>query len=101
MYSNQIYVAKISLHYEARPTIIFLAPREWYAKKLIERKTGKDDTNFYYKRVTIKEAESIKYQNGRIEAKEFWRKRIQEKYNVGPNFEDNRWFMEQVRPTIF
>jgi hypothetical protein len=49
----------------------------------------------------MKEAESIKYQNGRIEAKEFWRKRIQEKYNVGPNFEDNRWFMEQVRPTIF
>lgn len=101
MYSDKIYVAKTSLHYETKPTVVFLASREWYAKKLMERKNKESDMNYYYKRVTMKEAENIKYQNERMEGKALWRKRIQEKYNVGPNFEENRWFMEQVRPTIF
>lgn len=96
---KDIIVAKISLHYEARPTIIQILSRERYARKLQEQKSGKDYHNYYFKRITEKERDRIMHEQEREIWNKTYDKLIREKYSVGKGWEKNRWFVEQVRPT--
>lgn len=100
MYSNQILVAKISLHYESRPDVLTLCTREEFANILADRKAHKCDMNYYYKRVSWSKGVEIAEQTARNEARKEYDKKIMDKYKVGPNYRENRWFIEQVRPTI-
>jgi len=52
------------------------------------------------KRVTEIKAKEIEKQNNRNFLKTKYDNAIMEKYNIGIDYKDNRWFMEQVRPTI-
>lgn len=97
---GRIFIAQISLHYESRPTIIHDWTREMYARELNRKKNGKDYQDWYFKRVTAREALKIESEQYRSELKKQYSKAIQEKYNVGENWQQKRWFVEQVRPTL-
>jgi hypothetical protein len=94
---SPVYVAQISLHYEERPTIIHNWTREQYAAEIAQRDQY---PNWYFRRVTYAAASQIIEENRRNAIKSAYSKAIQEKYNVSANWEQNRWFVEQVRPTI-
>lgn len=98
---DKILVAQISLHYEQRPTIIHEWTRERYQCAIDERKHDRSMQDWYYKRVTESAANKILEAQAWDNARENYSKAIQKKYNVGPNWENNRWFMEQVRPTLY
>lgn len=99
MHNEKIIVAKISLHYETQPTFIYWElSRESYARMIFKEKNK--HSNWYYKRVSYSKAIEITEIEGREIAKKEYSRQIMEKYNVGPNWKENRWFMEQVRPTI-
>lgn len=95
-----IFIAQISLHYESRPTIIHEWTLERYARELNRKKNGKDHHNWYFKRVTARKALKIESEQYRSDLKKQYSKAIQEKYNVGENWQQNRWFVEQVRPAL-
>ncbi len=97
---KDIIVAKISLHYETRPTTIQVLSRERYARKLEEQKNGKNYHDWYFKRITEKEKDTIIREEAREAWNKTYKKLIEEKYSVGKGWEQNRWFVEQVRPTI-
>lgn len=97
---NNVIIAQISLHYEERPTIIHHWTREQYQQAMEERKKDRSLQDWYYKRITQSAADKIQ----RTQQREAWRKQIDqavmEKYGVGADWRNNRWFMEQVRPTV-
>jgi hypothetical protein len=92
-----IYIARVSLHYEEQPTTILQWTRERYAKELAEQPKHSD---WWLKRVTEAEAHKIMITESRKETRKKYSEAIQRKYNVGPNWEQDRYFVEQVRPTI-
>ncbi len=96
---HKIFVAEISLHYEPKQTIIHEWSRERYARELNERKKTKYN-NWYFKRVTLKQANIIEGKTERKRLRKQYDIAIMEKYNVGEDYRQNRWFMEQVRPTL-
>jgi len=95
---EKIFIAQISLHYEDRGTIIHYWSRERYARELLQRKKKFDD--WFLKRVTESKANEIQEQTDRENIIKQYDKAIMKKYNVGSNYKQNRYFMEQVRPTI-
>lgn len=94
----RIYVAQISLHYESRPTIIHLWTRERYARALWERKQKPGD--WYYRRVTERKADEMREDAAVERLRQQYDRAIQEKYGVGAGWKQDRYFMEQVRPTL-
>lgn len=96
MYNTPIYWEKISLHYESRPTVFYTGTREQYG--LMKQECYK--TDWYIKRVTYSRW-SVDWSKQDFELfRQQYSKLIQEKYKVGPDWQQNRWFMEQVRPTL-
>jgi len=95
---DKIFVAQISLHYEERPTVIHYWTRERYSRALLERKAKPSD--WYFKRVTEAAAAKIEESQTRQRLRNAYDKAIQEKYRVGPRWQNNRWFVEQVRPFV-
>ena len=90
-----VFVLISDLNYDSQPDRVQIIERqEWYRKKrfkgryLIQRISEEK----YFEKCEELEREKFKAE---------YKKRIQEKYNVGPNFEQNTWFMEQVRPTLY
>ena len=98
LYNEKIFIAEISLHYETRPTIIHEWTRERYCREIAERRRKKDD--WWIKRVTLAEANRMIKQESKERYRKEYDQAIMNKYNVGPNYKENRWFMEQVRPQI-
>jgi ABC-type transporter MlaC component len=96
---DRIFIAEISIHYEQRPTIIHEWSRERYARRLAQEKICQT-ANWYLKRVTLAKANQILEDEGREAFRKSYDKAIMQKYNVGANYRENRWFMEQVRPNI-
>jgi len=96
---NLIYIAKISDFKDSvgNDTTIHHWNRERYSKELQQRKKY---SNFYYERVTEKKAKEIQKQNNRNFLQTKYDNAIMGKYNIGIDYKENRWFMEQVRPTI-
>jgi len=94
--NEKVFVAMISLHYEERPTII----HEWSRERYAHEKANRKDENWYYKRVTVDRADEIWNKNERAKARKQYDQAIMKKYGVGANYRNNRWFMEQVRPTL-
>ena len=95
---TKILIAQISLHYESRGTILHEWTRERYSRELNEKKRQPSD--WYYKRITPAMAEKIQDETSRNICRQQYDKAIMSKYNVDKNYRQNRWFMEQVRPTI-
>ena len=92
-----IWVLVQDLSYQPRPDKVIEMTRERYAKdQLFYRRKG----NILLERITIDRAcqEEDRIRREMVHAE--YDRRIQEKYNVGPGWENNRWFVEQVRPTI-
>ena len=100
MHRKKIIIAQISLHYESRPTIIHEWTREKYARELNRKNNGKEYQEWYFKRITARTALKIKSEQYSIYLKNQYSKAIQEKYNVGSEWQQNRWFVEEVRPTL-
>lgn len=98
--NDTIFIAIISLHYEERPTQIVAWNRCRFAKELLNRKYNLDWHNYYFKRVTHSASVKIQEETERNEFNKRYDLAIQEKYGVPAGFKHNRWFMEQVRPSL-
>lgn len=59
------------------------------------------DGRYLRQRISLTRYKQLAGEIERQEAKEYYSKAIQKKYNVGPNWAQNRYFVEQVRPTIY
>ena len=97
--NKKILVAQISLHYESRPTILHEWTRERYARELLRQKY--EFTDWYFKRVSESKAAEIQEQTDREQYRKNYDAAIMKKYNVGSDYKENRWFMEQVRPSLY
>jgi hypothetical protein len=96
-----IYIAIYSLRYEDNSVSIKTVSRTEYQRMKDDKKTGREWNNDYFERVTHTKANKILEDNTRQQILGEYDKAIMSKYNVGSNYKENRWFMEQVRPTIF
>lgn len=95
-----IYIAVHSLKYGDNSVSIKEVTREQYTQMKAAKKSKKDYQNVYFERVTHVKANKINQDNHRAETKKQYDQAIMKKYNVGQDYKNNRWFMEQVRPTI-
>jgi hypothetical protein len=96
MYPNdKILVICSNLTYKGKDNIRIVTRSEWFV--LAEQnRTNK------YKKFLFERCGSKKFQSKQREIYKYeYSLAIQKKYNVGENWEENRWFVEQVRPTIF
>lgn len=93
---HYVYILISSLRYEPEPDRVQCLTREQFyslREKKRERYT-------YIKRITQKR---FILEGARIEREAFSKEydgRIMKKYSVGANYQSNRWFMEQIRPTL-
>lgn len=94
MEDTLIFVMIDWLRYGEDETVTQMTVRE-YADMLQQRKT-KQIPPCVIRRVS--RAYFGRWKNGRHQ--EAYSKQIQEKYNVGPSWKQNRWFVEQVRPRL-
>ena len=95
LYNEKIFVAEYCLRYETRPTII----HEW-TRARYDRAKREVRHNSYLVRVSLERANEILRAEDKEYSRKAYDKAIMNKYNVGANYRQNRWFMEQVRPTI-
>jgi hypothetical protein len=95
MNQNLIYIAIHSLKYEPFPSQFDIVTREQYWRmkksKMYDKFVQRYGPNRWRKERDQSYRELLRTQ---------YSKRIQEKYNVGPDWMQNRWFVEQVRPTL-
>ena len=96
----KIYIAIYSLRYNDNSVTIREVTRERYCRMKADKKAKKAYHNEYFKRVTHTEANRIIEQNEREQFRKDYDKAIMQKYNVGADYRNNRYFMEQVRPTL-
>jgi hypothetical protein len=96
---EDVYICTTSLRYGDETETIRIMTRQQYAKLLKRKKAGHFPDDWIH-RVTPKAAAEIDRQQARARARKQYDERIMEKYNVPANYRENRWFMEQVRPTV-
>jgi len=90
---NKIFVLIDWLKYDEPETVTWMTV-EQYAEMLMQRK-NKQIPVCVLRRVSPRYFR--RWQRERL--REEHSKAIQEKYNVGPNWRDNRWFVEAYQPT--
>lgn len=101
LYDYPILIAKISLRYNDDSIFLMEITRKQFCRMIKEQKENKRYYNDYIKRISAKKYNELSRQISRNEAYKQYDKAIQKKYNVGENWQQNRWFVEQVRPTLF
>lgn len=94
-----IFILIHSLKYEAEPTQAQIINRAEYWRKKAEQKATRH-RDYFIERVGPNKF-SLEVSAIRREAsRKKYDKAIMQKYNVGKNYRENRWFMEQVRPCL-
>jgi hypothetical protein len=93
-FNMPVFILESDLSYNGGERVKVISRAKWYKVKRFNR-------NILTERLTEKQYFIKKEAIERDEFRKFYDKKIQEKYNVGPGYEFNRWFMEEVRPTIF
>lgn len=101
LYDYPILLAKISLKYNDDSIYLMEVSRKQFCRMKADKKAKKDYFDYYFKRITAKEYNKINRETNIKTANKEYSKAIQRKYNVGENWQQNRWFVEQVRPTIY
>lgn len=101
LYDQYILIAKISLKYNDDSITLMEVSRKQFCRMIKEQKENKRYQDDYIKRISAKRYNELSRQISRNEAYKQYDKAIQKKYNVGENWQQNRWFAEQVRPTLF
>lgn len=96
---DSIFILIHSLRYEKLPSQAQHVTRsQFYRMKEEQRRTKYKDS--FIERVSyskwITESNSIE----REAIRQAYDKAIMKKYNVGPDYRQNRYFMEEVRPTL-
>jgi len=94
-FNDLIWIIRYDLNYESKENKVMEIDRN-----KLER-LRKENKRYYFKRVTIDKANDEWNGIQRRDAKNAYDKAIMSKYNVSSNYRDNRWFMEQVRPSIY
>jgi hypothetical protein len=94
--TGSIYILIHSLKYQAEPTRAQIVSRENFARIRAEKRNPDELIERVSAAKFIRESRAIEREQSRL----LYDKQIQKKYNVGPGWRDNRWFVEQVRPTI-
>ena len=93
--TDKIYVICSNLNYKGTDNVMITDRAYWFVLAELNR-TGKCK-KYLYERCSPQMFNRKQYEL----LKEEYSRAIQRKYNVGENWEQNRWFVEQVRPTIF
>lgn len=94
--SDTIYIIIYSLKYEAETTKFQRMDR----KQFYNLRRQKRNQNELIQRASLTRWKEEARQTEREEDQKWYDKAIQKKYNVGSDYKNNRWFMEQVRPTL-
>lgn len=84
-----IYISKSDLNYQGVTTGHKIDRATWFRTK---RWNGR----YLIERITESRYDALMREERRRE----YDKAIQKKYKVGPDWRQNRWFIEQVRPTL-
>jgi len=90
-----IFVLVHSLKYEADPTQAQIVTREEYWRMKAQRKERRDQ---FIERVGPSKFDKEVRDIRREAARKQFDKQIMQRFKVGPNYRENRWFMEQVLP---
>lgn len=98
--STKIFLLRQSLKYEAGPTQCVVVDRTTFYRMRAEEKSNRYRDSF------LERVSPVRFAVEQRKAeRELFRKcydsAIMEKYNVGPDWRDNRWFVEQMRPSLF
>jgi len=99
LFNDPILVIISDLNYKGDVDRAQIFAREaWYRNRARHRR--EKDRRYLYQRCSQQKWEEVKRAEERHDAREYYDKEIQKKYNVGPGWQNNRWFVEQVRPTL-
>lgn len=101
LYDYPILIAKISLKYNDDSIILMEVSRKQYSRMKRDKKEKKAYFDYLIQRISATRYNELSRQINRKEAYKQYDKAIQQKYNVGENWQQNRWFVEQVRPSLF
>lgn len=94
-----IFVLVHSLKHEPAPSQAQILTRaEYWRKKAEQRATRYRD--YFIERVGPNKFSEEVSAIRREASRKTYDKAIMQKYNVGKNYRENRWFMEQVRPCL-
>lgn len=88
-FMQDVYLSVSDLNYEGTTTSKIVSRQRYY-------RTVRWDGRYLIERISRAKYEQIQYEEFSRE----YDSRIMKKYNVGKNYKSNRWFMEQVRPTL-
>jgi hypothetical protein len=98
---DNIFVLKIDLNYNSDPDLpLIMSKKKWNIIPYSKDGSGRTDGRYLYRRITEKQFDNAVHSYNRQISRDAYSKVIQKKYNVGPEWEQNRWFVEQVRPGL-
>jgi hypothetical protein len=94
-FNGPVYVLVSDLRYNPEtPEKVFMITRDqWFRTKRV-------NGPLLTERITEAQYLIKKRQIEWDQHRKWYSKKIMEKYNVGPGWEQNRWFVEQVRPIL-
>jgi hypothetical protein len=91
MFNNDVYIIVSDLNYDGEPDRAVIISRQAFYR--LKRWNGRHLKT----RCSRERYEQVESRNFR----EQYHKAIMKKYNVGRDYEQNEYFMEQVRPTLY
>lgn len=92
-----IFVLIHSLKYEAEPTQAQIVSREQFWRMKAQRKEYIKRDQFIERVSETKFSQEVRAIRREAARKEF-NNQIMQRFKVGPDYRNNRWFMEQVLP---
>lgn len=97
MTEDIIFILVHSLKYEAEPTQAQIVSRAQFWRMKAQRKEYIKRDQFIERVSETKFSQEVRAIRREAARKEF-DKQIMQRFKVGPDFRQNRWFMEQVLP---
>jgi hypothetical protein len=99
MNTDLIFILIHSLKYEADPTQCQVIERsQFFRMKEAEKRNKYRDS--FIERVSPSKFSRESRTVEREESRKQYDQAIMKKYNVGSDYKQNRWFIEQLRPTV-
>ena len=97
---KKVFIVRHSLKYDGNDIYIYHVTRERYADMQNERKHDRY-SDYYFERVTARKAVKMRKEFRREQYEKEYNTAIAKKYGVSENWKNNRWFVEQVRPSLY
>jgi len=98
---DNIFIMVHSLKYEPAPSQPQIITRaQWYRLRTEKARKEQRRSDQFIQRYSPKKWQHEARQIEREESRKAYDKAIMKKYNVGPDYRQSRYFMEEIRPTL-